>query len=308
MTEDKKKDLPTLIASKQQQIEQIMPGDAHISAEQLVKIAQVECVRNPALLKCDPTSVLMALYDTARLGLMLGREAHLVPYKTKCQMIPDFRGFITKALASGLVSMIDADVVFPQDVFKVRRGSAMELVHEPDYEIDRTDTGAITHVYAVAWLKDSPVPVFLVLNRKDVERVRSVSKMKDGIPWTQWWDKMAMKTAIKHLVDKRLPLTKQTAISDMIELDNRAESGNLSRPTSWEDKADIQQSVSDKTRERAEDIAKRLAPAGVDTATGEVVDGDAKEPEETEEERVRREDKEAAAAEKQKTKATKARN
>lgn len=128
-----------LLNKRAERLDEILPGTAGITGAQLVRIAQFELQRNTDLAMCDPLSVLNAVYDAARLGLMLGREAHLVPYREKCQMIPDYRGFVTLAYRSKLVTRIDAKLVFPADQFDVYEGSTMSIDHVPDYSIDRSD-------------------------------------------------------------------------------------------------------------------------------------------------------------------------
>jgi len=51
----------------------------------------------------------------------------------------------------------------------------------------------------------------------EVEKVRQSSRAKNATPWTQWWDQMAKKTAIRRL-SKRLPMS--TDLDDLIRRDD----------------------------------------------------------------------------------------
>ncbi|MDH3291521.1 MAG: recombinase RecT [Gemmatimonadota bacterium] len=242
-------------------LDEIIPGTAGITGAQLVRIAQFEVARNDDLGECSPNSVLNAVYDAARLGLMLGREAHLVPYKRRCQMIPDYRGFITLGYRSQLVLMLDAKTVFPEDEFDVQEGSTMAIHHKPDYSIDRSSPKEILYFYAIAWLRNAPVPVFHVMNRTEVDRIRASSAMKDGIPWRDWYDRMGLKSAIKYLADKRLPVTEIPGLADLVEIDNRAEAGKISRPIEGEDAEELEAKIDEETRIRQDELKLKLEEA-----------------------------------------------
>jgi recombination protein RecT len=248
-----------MLQSRASRLDEILPQTAGLNGAQLIRIAQFELMRNSDLAECNPHSVMQAVYDSARLGLLLGREAHLVPFKRRCSLIVDNRGYITLTMRSGAVTMIDADVVFPQDKFSVKKGTAMELVHEPDYEIDRGNTEEITHAYAVSWLHGAPRPLFHVMNRQEIERIRAVSKMKDQAPWREWWDRMAMKTCIRFLVDKRLPLTKIRELNDAIELDRRLDTGKVTQPLHGETDDELGQVIDQETEVRKDELKMALA-------------------------------------------------
>ena len=192
---------------------------------------------------------------------MLGREAHLVPYKRNCQMIPDYRGFITLGYRSRLVRVLDAKAVFAADQFDVEEGSTMAIHHKPDYSIDRSNPEEILYFYAVAWLRDSPVPIFHVMNRMEVDRIRASSAMKNGVPWTQWYDRMGLKSAIKYLSDKRLPVTEIPGMADLVEIDNRAEAGKVTRPLEGESDEALGEKIDEETKSRAEELKMKLREA-----------------------------------------------
>lgn len=245
-----------MLNSRRSRLSDIIPGISGLSAEQMIRIAQFEVQRNQSLASCTPMSILSSVYDAARLGLLLGREAHLVPYRDTCKMIPDFRGYITLVYRSGLVKLLDAKTVFEGDHFIVDEGTNMNIEHRPDYSLDRTDPKKILYFYCVTWLKDAPRPIFTVFNRKDVDRIRASSAMKDGIPWKDWYDRMGLKSVIKYHTDKRLPVTKVT--TDLIELDNRVEAGKVSRLVDGESDDELARALAEETEARQEDLKMKL--------------------------------------------------
>lgn len=250
-----------MLRMRGERMDEIIPGTAGVTGKQLCRIAQFEVQRNDALAECNPNSIINAVYDAARLGLMLGREAHLVPYKRNCQMIPDYRGFITLGYRSRLVRVLDAKAVFAADDFDVEEGSTMAIHHKPDYSIDRSNPEEILYFYAVAWLRDSPVPIFHVMNRMEVDRIRASSAMKNGVPWTQWYDRMGLKSAIKYLSDKRLPVTEIPGLADLVEIDNRAEAGKVTRPLEGESDEALGEKIDEETKNRAEELKMKLREA-----------------------------------------------
>lgn len=258
---DKDLTVTQMLAHRKNRLNEMLPEGCGITGDQLFRIAQMEIMRNPDLAQCDPNSVMNAIYDSARLGLLIGREAHLVPFKKTCQMIPDYRGYITLSYRSGIVQSLDAKLVFPQDHFEVEEGSAMRIEHKPDYSSNRSDTEEILYVYAIAWIEGSPKPIFHVMNRGEIDRIRESSAMKAGIPWTKWADRMWLKTAIKHLCDKRLPTTRVVGLSDLIELDNRTDTGRIGKPVSWESTEDVEHHIDEETKMREEDLKLALQDA-----------------------------------------------
>ena len=84
----------------------------HLSITRLNQIAMVAIQSNPYLLKCSVSSLMVAIFDAARYGLIpnsLTQEGHLVPFyssKSKCyeaQFIAGYKGLIKLARKSGSV-------------------------------------------------------------------------------------------------------------------------------------------------------------------------------------------------------------
>lgn len=264
---DRELNVAQMLTAKVGHVNTIMPEASGMTGEQLCRIAHMEVIRNPDLAACNPLTIMNSVYDAARLGLLIGYEAHLVPFGKRgssvknCQMIPDYRGYLKLGYGSGLVSTIDAKTVFPEDVFEVYEGTRMEIDHRADYDINRELGENIKYVYAVAHLHGSPKPVFHVMNRAAVDKIRASSALKDGVPWKKWYDRQALKSVLKYLCDKRLPATKIRGMTDLIQLDTRAEIGKATSATSWEDKDDVEAQISSQTEANAEDLRVALEDA-----------------------------------------------
>jgi recombination protein RecT len=176
---------------------------AHVPVERFVRTTLTAVQTNPRLLEADRRTLFAAATRAAQMGLLPdGREGAIVDFKGQCQFMPMLGGVLKLVRNSGELASIDAQIVYRGDKFTYRPGIDLVPAHEPDWFGDR---GEIVGVYAVAKMKDGAAYVE-ILNRQQVEKVRSVSRAKDSGPWVSWWDEMARKTAIRRLA-KRLPLS-----------------------------------------------------------------------------------------------------
>ncbi len=204
----------------------------HLTPERLARVALTAISSNPRLLECTRESLALALIEAGQLGLepngVMG-QAYLVPYfngKTKkyeAQFQVGYRGLIDLARRSGEVAKIEARVVREGDHFEYEYGLTPKLVHRPD----PSGNGEITHVYAIAWLRDAD-PIFEVMTRDQVEAIRRRSKAADSGPWVTDYEAMARKTVVKRLC-KYLPLSPEAEAA--IEADNRRDVGQIVRIT-----------------------------------------------------------------------------
>lgn len=192
----------------------------HIPVERFKRVILTALNLTPDLLNADRRSLFNAATKAAQDGLLPdGREGALVIFKEKdkktdqyvkkVQWMPMVQGIIKKMRQSGEISGITAHVVykneFDQGRFKyVITEGEERLHHEPILVGER---GPAVLVYASAKLKDGtiqhePMPL------ADVEKARKVSRTgaSDYGPWSQWWDEMARKTAIRKL-SKYLPVS-----------------------------------------------------------------------------------------------------
>lgn len=206
----------------------------HMTADRMARIALTEFRKTPALMKCDPATLFGAVIQCAQLGLEPGGtmgHAYLIPFEnrkrgtTDVQFILGYRGMLDLARRSGQIVSISARDVCANDKFSYRYGIDETIEHVPA----DGDRGDLTHVYAVAKLKDGGVQ-FEVLTRAQIEAIRNDSQgYKTAIkfnrtdsPWIAHFTEMAKKTAIRRLF-KYLPVSIE--IQRAVGLDEAGEDG-----------------------------------------------------------------------------------
>ncbi len=206
----------------------------HMTADRMARIALTEFRKTPALMKCDPATLFGAVIQCSQLGLEPGGtmgHAYLIPFEnrkkgtTDVQFILGYRGMLDLARRSGQIVSISARDVCANDKFSYRYGIDETIEHIPS----DGDRGELTHVYAVAKLKDGGVQ-FEVLTRAQIEEIRAGSQgyktaikfNKTDSPWIAHFTEMAKKTAIRRLF-KYLPVSIE--IQRAVGLDEAGEDG-----------------------------------------------------------------------------------
>jgi recombination protein RecT len=258
---EKLSNLKNLLEKSKGSIAKTLP--THMSAERMVKIAVVAASRNPALLQCEPLSLLSALMEASQLGLepFTGlQQAYIIPYKLRkgdkefyeAQFMPSYRGLIDLARRSGNIVTIESHCVYEHDEFELELGSNRKLRHVPKLDGDR---GKMKLVYAIAHLKDGGVQ-FEFLTLADIAKVKACSKAGSG-PWNQWYDSMCRKSAIKRLC-KYLPVSVDLARA--ISKDNALE-GEFETDVFDVDSIDISQVNADEPVSATDELAKKLGSA-----------------------------------------------
>lgn len=227
------KSFPALLEKYKSEIERALPR--HINPDRMARIALTAFRMNPKLGDCDPRSVFAAIIQSSQLGLEVGLmgEAHLVPFKNECQLIPGYTGLIKLARQSGLVQDIYAHEVRINDTFILNLGMERSLEHKPmtspgGFPASDEERGAIAGFYAVAVFKDGS-RTFVAMSLSEVERIRDHSRgyqstrqnRKQSI-WDTEFVAMGMKTAIRRLC-KYLP--KSPELATALSLDAVVEQG-----------------------------------------------------------------------------------
>lgn len=202
-SDPQKRTVLDLINQQKKAIEVALPS--HLDTERFTRTVLTEVRRNPALLKCDPMSLLGAVMLSAQLGLELGPlgHAYLVPFKNEVTFIIGYKGMVDLARRSGQVSSIQAFPVYEGDEFSYTYGLNPDIHHVPAEGSERK----LTHVYAIAKYKDGGFN-FVVLTRDEVDSYmnRSPSANAQSSPWKTDYEAMALKTAIRRLF-RWLPVT-----------------------------------------------------------------------------------------------------
>ena len=187
---------------------------SHIKPETWVRLAQGALKRGKKLndgrselevaAGNNPGVFLAALLDAARLGLEPGTEQYyLTPRKVKGQLeilgIVGYQGEIELIYRAGAVSSVIAEVVYANDIFAYQPGRDELPHHQPDWDAD--DRGKLRLVYAFARMRDGATSKVVVLNRKDIERIKKTAQGADSdySPWNTHEAAMWLKSAVHQL-------------------------------------------------------------------------------------------------------------
>ena len=180
----------------------------------------------PAIGECTADSIFLSCIKAFSVGIEPNgptQEGYLVPFKdhgtAKAQFMPSYRGLISLARRSGMVSLIYADIIREGDKYKVLRGTDPKLEHEPNLE-----GGKPLFFYSVAKMSDGSMD-FEIMTVKEIDAIRKRSKCANTGPWVTDEEEMAKKTVLKRLI-KRLPVSVENlAFAQAVQADNRAEAG-----------------------------------------------------------------------------------
>lgn len=249
---------------------------SHITPDKFQRTVMTACQQNPDLMQADRRSLLMAATKCATDGLLPdGREAAFVIFNTKTkvkkvgpdgkevereewiklvQYMPMIAGVLKRVRNGGVVSSLQAHVVYANDRFVWRQGTDDSLEHEPLFPGER---GIPIGAYAIARFRDGSPPMFRVMDMARIEKARAVSRAKDGPAWKGWWDEMACKTVARNLA-KYLPADAE--IEAVAHRDDET-------PMAGESTAVIDEVLTDDQRQLA-------APSKIDILEGRAEDAD----------------------------------
>lgn len=199
-------DLTSAMRTEQfkQEIAAALPGN--VTPERFVRIAITAVQKTPELVTCERNSVFRALLDCAADGLLPdGRDAAITAFKDRktggkvAVYMPMIGGIRKVAGYSGWT--ITADVVYDGDEFDYWLGENPGLKHKPPKL--GTKRGDIVGAYAVA-ADPSGRKLIEVMDRDEVEHVRTYSRSKDSGPWVNDYPEMCKKTVARRAY-KKLP-------------------------------------------------------------------------------------------------------
>ena len=219
---EKAANVRSMIERSRGQIAAALPK--HLTAERMMRVCNTAISKTPALLDCDPRTLIGAIVQASQLGLepdgTLG-HAYLIPFanrktgKTECQFMPGYKGLIELARRSGSISTIYAQVVHENDDWSFSFGLDPQLHHRPT----AGEPGVMIAAYAVAKLRDGGSQ-FEWLWKREVDAIRASSRAGNSGPWVTHYEEMAKKTALRRLC-KILPtspeLTRAVALDEQVE-------------------------------------------------------------------------------------------
>ena len=193
--------LRTELAASMPKIKSALP--AHIKPQQVASVVVAEVNRNPKILDCSVDSVMNAVLEACSMGLVPNSVqglAHMIPFGSKLQLIPGYRGLIKLCLQSGLVSSIKTAEVHENDHFKPIQGTGWRLEHVPVLK----NRGPVVAYYAVADLNTGGYDFEWMTVETGEEFRKKIGKERSEV-WKSHFDEMVKKTCIRKLV-KRLPM------------------------------------------------------------------------------------------------------
>lgn len=186
-----------------------------ITPDRLIGVFTMVLKTTPALAECTQTSLVSAIIQTVQYGLTPGNigHCHYVPFKNKqangtyqkeVQFILGYKGIVELVNRCGKAVILSTEVVYENDEFDYALGLNPVLKHLPTHG----ERGNIQGVYCVAKNLVANEKVFIYLNKGDIDKVRKASKagQTSFSPWSNWYEEMAKKTAIKRIC-KLLPIS-----------------------------------------------------------------------------------------------------
>ncbi|MCA1195106.1 recombinase RecT [Saccharopolyspora sp. 6V] len=203
-------DKPTpskLIGNNRAELAQVMPS--HMRADTWVRIAQGTVRRDPKLLEAanaSPASLMVALMESARLGLEPGTEQfYLTPRRVKGRPevlgIVGYQGLIELMYRSGAVASVVVEVVRDKDAFRWAPGRMTKPEHDADWFGGVETRGALKGVYAYAEMTNGSTSKVVVLGRDHVAKAKESAQGADSAysPWKTNEEAMWLKTAARRL-------------------------------------------------------------------------------------------------------------
>lgn len=206
-----------------------LPKD--IDAERLFLGLVTLVQKRPDIAECDPSSIIIAGYEAAEIGINLNPAlglGYVVPYKGIATFHLGYRGMIQKGYEMGVAKLIFAEVVYDKDHFRRVLAPVRTVEHIPA----NGDRGEPIGAYSFVELRDGGID-FEYMTKEQIMRHRKHSKNPDSMMWTTFWEEGWRKTPIRvHF--KRIPLTSSgmERFAEMIGRDNEKDFDFEPPPTS----------------------------------------------------------------------------
>ena len=176
----------------------MLPG---MDLERVKSVMKSAVLREPKLLNCDLASIFDSCKRAVELGLVPGsqdREAYLVPYGQRCELIIGYKGHLKLMYRSEQFASIDTQVVWPTDEFSLEfPGPKLRHKINPD-DPRRQYRGVYSRVVLVSGQESVEY-----MSREQVDHVRKTSRARSDA-WTNYEDEMSRKTVLNRH-QKRLP-------------------------------------------------------------------------------------------------------
>jgi recombination protein RecT len=131
----------------------------------------VQVLKNQKLLNCSLSSIIECAFDIALSGMIPdGRNAHLVPFKDKCTVIIDYRGYVRQILNNPDYVDVRAVIVYSNEQFDMQMGDIVLHRQIIDPEKRGYEIGCYTKVKHI-----SGQCSYEFMNKHEIEEIRDSS-------------------------------------------------------------------------------------------------------------------------------------
>lgn len=175
-------------------------------------IALSAAMNDPNLRDCSMRSKLLALNECCMLGLVPDKNlghVWLVPFNVKgpdgkytkvVQLIPGYKGYIELGRRSGMLTTVEADVVYLNDHFIYRKGTDPVVEHIPWMVQGAEEAGPKVGAYCVSRIRDEANAVLEFMSVHQLQKIRDASlRRSHGTgPWRTDEEMMDRKTVIRR--------------------------------------------------------------------------------------------------------------
>jgi recombination protein RecT len=194
------------LKTRQMEIKSLLPKSIKLEAFKRVVITALQ--EKPELLAADHKSLFDACLKCAKDGLLPdGKEAAFAIFNSniakkneapiwikKIAYMPMVGGIKKQIWRTGEYTYISANAVYENDEFDYCLGDNEYIKHKPTM----SNRGDVVAAYAIVKTKNGEF-MRSVLTKEDIDYIRSKSKGKDGDFWNDWYDRMAVKSALRRL-------------------------------------------------------------------------------------------------------------
>lgn len=179
--------------------------DADRAKRSVLALLQADATQGGRLGNCTPGSLVLAVVQSAALGLELGTgDCYVIPYGKEATLSLGYRGMLKLAKRSGEITHIKAEVVYQGEEFEVwtDANGRTRLTHTLDFP--RSEKPVVA-VYAHITCSDGFVD-FEVMDAGEIAKVQAASKSKMGgktsPAWRDWYGEMSKKAVIRRALKR----------------------------------------------------------------------------------------------------------
>lgn len=189
----------------QSRINEVLGKKAPQFASSLIQISK----SNKLLAKAEPASLISSAMMAASLDLPINQSlgfAWIVPYKNQAQFQIGYKGLIQLAMRSGQFKSLN-DVAVPEGALKSFNPVTGD--YELDLDVWDDDLPKVGYLVHFELLNGFKKTVYWTKTKVEAHAKRFSQAFRKGYncPWKDDFDAMALKTVLKHALNKYAPLS-----------------------------------------------------------------------------------------------------